>query len=103
MRSPRHLGFAFGFPWPDLFPRADDTVLRVRQTGKKTKHKKQIRYRIKTHLIGKPGMGIGSIPGTRIFIYKFYFNILPKHYQDLVQINPSTRTEMLRFKISQHR
>ena len=49
-------------------------------------------------------MGIGSIPGTRIFIYKFYFNSLPKHYQDPVQIQkPSTWTEMLRFKISQHR
>ena len=41
MPSPRHLGVAFGFPWPDLFSRADDDpankILRVRQPGKETK------------------------------------------------------------------
>ena len=41
MPSPRHLGIAFGFPWRDLFSRADDgpanTILRIRQTGKEIK------------------------------------------------------------------
>ena len=50
-------------------------------------------------------MGIKSIPVTHIFIYKFLcLFFLPKQFQDPGQIqNPSTWTEMLRFKLSQHR